>query len=164
MAAWHSSGAAGVRMTCSRRHIFCLLTGLALAATGAPGAPPPGKGPSSKVRGKYVLKIAGYYTGSGEAHATGAGIKIDATVTDSQGATHELTASKLEVLDDRFRGTGEVGGVQFDIDGRLDPQDPQDRNRGGVLRRGRITFTFRDANGHCGRGAGDLREPGGGDH
>ena len=147
-------------MTCSRRQIFCLLTGLALAATGAAGAPPPGKGPSNKVRGKYVLKIAGYYTGSGEAHATGAGIKISAKVTDPQGATHDLTASKLEVVNDRFSGTGELDSASFDIDGRLDPQDPQDRNRGGVLKSGRITFTFRDANGHCGRGAGDLREPG----
>jgi len=140
--------------------MLCLLTGLALAANGAAGAPPPGKGPSTKVRGKYVLTIAGYYTGSGEAQATGAGIKISAKVTDPQGATHDLTASKLEVVNDRFAGTGELDGVQFDIDGRLDARDAQDRNRGGVLKSGRITFTFKTTNGHCGRGAGDLRDPG----
>ena len=129
-------------------------------ADGGPPEEPPGKGPNNKVpskrvRGKYVLKIAGHYVGGGEAHATPSGIKISARVKDPEGRTAVLSAKNLEVVNDRFTGKGTLGDMEVDIDGRVDPQD---RRGEEVLKKGRITFTFRAANGKHGRGAGDQRE------
>ena len=164
LSSWRRSDSApGKPMKCSRRYILrpaALLAGLVLFCATADAKGPPGeRGPSAKVRGKFTVKVAGYYTGSGQAHATGAGLKINVTVRDPSGASHELRASKLEVVNDRFRGSGELAGATVEIDGRLDAQD---RNQGGVLKKGRITFTFRTSSGHSGRGAGALEEPGGG--
>jgi len=148
----------------SRRFLlFAVLAGLLvrpadLPAKGPPpgAGPPPGKGPSSKVRGKYVLRIAGYYTGSGELHATGAGVRISAAVRDPAGTLHQLATDPLDVVNDRFRGSGTLAGGTVEVDGRLDPKDGQ---RGQVLKSGRVTFTFRSSSGHFARGAGDQREP-----
>lgn len=131
-------------------------------ADGGPPKDPPGNGPNNKVpskrvRGKYVLKIAGYYVGGGEAHATPTGIKISARVKDPDGKEYTLSARKLEVLNDRFTGKGTLGDMEVDIDGRVDPQD---RRGEEVLKKGRMTFTFRAANGRHGRGAGDQRQQG----
>jgi hypothetical protein len=122
-----------------------------------PKDPPPGKGPSAKVRGTYTLKIAGYYTGTGEAQANGSGIKIDAKVKDPKGNPYTLSSKQLEVTKDRFRGTGTLNSLRVDIDGRLDPKDD---GTGEVLKNGRITLTFRAADGHFGRAAGEMKEPG----
>jgi hypothetical protein len=116
---------------------------------------PPAKGPSAKVRGTYALKIAGYYRGSGEAHASGSGIKINGKVEDPKGNRYTLTSKQLEVTNDRFRGTGTLNSLQVEIDGRLDPKDD---GTGEVLKRGRITLTFRAADGHFGRAAGEMKE------
>ena len=127
-------------------------------ADGKPPKDSPGnnnKVPTKRVRGKYILKIAGYYVGGGEAHATGSGIKISARVKDPDGKELVLSARNLEVLNDRFTGKGKLDGMDVDIDGRVDPQD---RRGGEVLKKGRMTFTFRAANGKHGRGAGDQRE------
>lgn len=122
-----------------------------------PKDPPPGKVPTKKVRGKYVLKIAGFYTGSGEAHATGAGIKISGKVKDPKGVEFKLDSKGLDVVNDRFRGTGTLDSMEVEIDGRLDAKDD---NNGDVLKNGRITLTFRTSDGHSSRAAGDLREKG----
>jgi hypothetical protein len=61
------------------------------------------------------------------------------------------------VVNDRFSGTGSLSGMDVDIDGRVDPQDKRGEE---VLKKGRIIFTFRAANGKHGRGAGDQRDPG----
>lgn len=113
--------------------------------------------PSSKVRGLYIVRIAGYYSGSGEARASSTGIKISARLKDPRGKEHNFQARNLEIEDDRFTGTGTLGTMEVKIDGRLDAQD---RRGNGVLKKGRLTFTF-SANGHHSRGAGDQREPGG---
>lgn len=113
--------------------------------------------PSGKVRGLYVVRIAGYYTGSGEARASSTGIKISARLKDARGKEYNFQARKLEIEDDRFFGTGTLGDMEVKIDGRLDAQD---RRGNGVLKKGRLTFTF-SANGHHSRGAGDQRQPGG---
>jgi hypothetical protein len=113
------------------------------------------RGPSKKVRGRYVLKIAGHYTGSGEARATDTGVKLSARVKDPDGKMYTLSARQLDVVNDRFSGTGMLNGAEVQIDGRVDPQD---QRNGQVLKKGRITFTFRSADGHHGRGAGDQRE------
>jgi hypothetical protein len=127
-------------------------------ADDGPPKDPPGNGPnvpSKRVRGKYVIKIAGYYVGGGEAHATPTGIKISARVKDPAGKEAVLSAKKLEVVNDRFTGKGTLGDMEVDIDGRVDPQDKRGEE---VLKKGRIIFTFRAANGKHSRGAGDQRE------
>ena len=77
---------------------------------------------------------------------------------DPDGKEYTLTARKLDVINDRFTGTGTLGGMSVDIDGRVDPQDKRGDE---VLKKGRIAFTFRVSNGKHGRGAGDQRESGG---
>ena len=116
------------------------------------------KVPTRKVRGRYNVKIAGYYVGGGEAHATSTGIKISALVRDPDGRQYTLSARRMQVLNDRFTGTGTLGNMDVEIDGRVDPQDKRGEE---VLKKGRITFTFRVSNGKHGRGAGEQREQGG---
>jgi hypothetical protein len=123
--------------------------------------PPPsngkGNGPTKRVRGRYIVTIGGHYAGTGEAHATANGIKISARVKDPDGREYTLSARSLEVVNDRFSGTGSLSGMDVDIDGRVDPQDKRGEE---VLKKGRITFTFRASNGKHARGAGDQRDPG----
>jgi hypothetical protein len=116
-----------------------------------------GNGPSKRVRGLYILTIAGHYVGQGEAHATTSGIKLSARVKDPEGKEYTLSARKLDVTNDRFSGTGTLGGMDVEFDGRVDPQDKRGDE---VLKKGRIAFTFRVANGKHGRGAGEMRELG----
>jgi hypothetical protein len=101
------------------------------------------------------LKIAGHYTGSGHARATDTGVKISAKVKDPDGKEYTLSARALAVVNNRFSGTGTLNGDPVQIDGRVDPQD---QRNGEVLKKGRITLTFRSADGYHGRGAGDQRE------
>jgi hypothetical protein len=141
---------------------LALSLGPVAGAAADPPKDPPGNGPNNKVpskrvRGKYVLTIAGYYVGGGEAHATPTGIKISARVKDPDGTVYDLSARKLEIVNDRFTGKGTLGDMEVDIDGRVDPQD---RRGEEVLKKGRMTFTFRAANGKHARGAGDQREQG----
>jgi hypothetical protein len=126
---------------------------------GKKSGPPPsnGKGPTKRVRGRYIVKIAGHFAGTGEAHATANGIKISARVKDPDGREYTLSARSLNVVNDRFTGTGSLSGMDIEIDGRVDPQDKRGEE---VLKKGRITFTLRAANGKHARGAGDQREPG----
>lgn len=118
---------------------------------------PPNQVPTKKVRGRYTIKIAGHYVGSGTAHATSSGIKLSARVKDPDGKEMALSARKLEVANDRFSGKGTLGGMDVEFDGRVDPPDKRGEE---VLKKGRITFTFRVANGKHGRGAGDQRQIG----
>ena len=142
-----------------------LLAGAAGVARADDGGQPPAPGggpndkpspsrPSAKVRGLYVVRIAGYYSGTGEARASDAGIKISAKVKDPNGKDYSFQAKKLDIVDDRFTGTGTLEGVEVNIDGRVDPQDTRGNE---VLKKGRITFTF-SANGHHSRGVGELRQ------
>lgn len=118
---------------------------------------PPNQVPTKKVRGRYTIKVAGHYVGSGDAHATSSGIKLSARVKDPDGKEMTLSARKLEVNNDRFSGKGTLGGMEVEFDGRVDPPDKRGEE---VLKKGRITFTFRVANGKYGRGAGDQRQVG----
>ena len=115
--------------------------------------------PTEAVQGRYVIRIAGYYSGSGTGDASTEGIKISATVTDPAGRRYAFQAKNLQVLDDRFSGTGSLDGVTVQIDGRLDPRDGRgnDVKSNEVLKKGRMTFTF-SANGRRSRGAGDQRQ------
>lgn len=119
-----------------------------------PGQSKKNKRPTAKVQGSYELKIAGYYKGSGSAVASGSGISLNGKVKDPHGKEYTLASSDLEVTDDRFRGTGTLGSMDVDIDGRLDPQDDDKVN---VLKRGRITLTFRDPANHSSRAAGEMK-------
>jgi hypothetical protein len=121
------------------------------------GPKPPNQVPTKKVRGRYTIKVAGHYVGSGDAHATSSGIKLSARVKDPDGKEMTLSARKLEVANDRFSGKGTLGGMEVEFDGRVDPPDKRGEE---VLKKGRITFTFRVANGKYGRGAGDQRQVG----
>ena len=109
--------------------------------------------PTEEVQGQYVVRIAGYYTGRGTGSVSGEGVKISATVRDPAGRQYDFQAKGLDVADDRFAGTGSLGGVEVQIDGRLDPRDA----KGEVLKKGRITFTF-SANGRRARGAGQQSQ------
>ena len=123
-----------------------------------PPKDPPGKNkkPTAKVQGSYVLKIAGYYTGSGDAVASGSGVSINGKVTDPADKEYKLSSGNLEVTNDRFHGTGTLGSANVEIDGRLDPKDD---GKGNVLKRGRMTLTFRvlDAGNHLSRAAGEMK-------
>lgn len=117
--------------------------------------------PTPKVQGKYIIRIAGYYTGSGTAQASADGIKISARVKDPSGKEYSFQSGRLDVVDDRFSGTGTLDGTEVRIDGRLDPRDGNGKGKGNeVLKNGRMTFTF-GANGRFSRGAGDQRQGGG---
>lgn len=124
--------------------------------------------PSKNVQGGYAIKVAGYYRGSGAVRVSGDAISINATVTDPRGKSYALSSGNLEVFEDRFSGDGTLGDMTVTIDGRVDPQDlqdpadPKNKNKNGVLKNARVTFTFRTHTtpSHRARGAGDLREPG----
>lgn len=138
--------------------IALVLPTAAVAADNGKSPPPAAsRRPSGKVRGLYIVRIAGYYAGSGEARASSTGIKISARLRDPRGREYNFQARNLEIEDDRFTGTGTLGSMEVKIDGRLDAQDGRGN---GVLKKGRLIFTFR-ANGHHSRGAGDQRQPGG---
>jgi len=112
--------------------------------------------PTAKVQGQYIIRIAGYYSGSGTAQATSDGIKISAKVKDPAGKQYAFQAKQLDIVDDRFSGTGLLEGTEVQIDGRLDPRDGKGNE---VLKNGRMTFTF-GVNGHHSRGAGEQRQGG----
>ena len=110
------------------------------------------RGATPKVQGPYDITIAGYYRGGGTAEAASA-VSIRAQVTDPRGTTSTLEASGLEVINNRFRGVGTLGGKDVAIVGRVDEHDePTDEKK--VLKKSRITFTFRTGP-HFGRGAGE---------
>ena len=127
------------------------------------------RNPTDKVQGGYEVKIAGYYTGTGRVKVTGDGVTITGDVKDPQNNQYALKTDRLEVLEDRFRGEGTLGGMKVTIDGRVDPADPDPAKTGGppgksknrVLLKGRVTFTFRTETDpiHRARGAGELRDP-----
>jgi hypothetical protein len=135
---------------------------LAVVPAGVRADPGGGKGddkeqrgrPSPRVQGRYVLRFAGYYTGTGEARANGSGIKISARLKDPKGKEYDFQAKKLDIDEDRFSGTGLLDGKELDIDGRIDPQDKRGNE---VLKKGRMTFTF-SVDGHHSRGVGDQRD------
>ena len=110
------------------------------------------RGATPKVEGPYQVTIAGYYKGGGTAEAA-AQVSIRAEVTDPKGTTSTLQASGLDVINNRFRGVGTLAGRNVDIVGRVDEHDePTDEKK--VLKKSRITFTFRDGT-RYGRGAGE---------
>ena len=110
------------------------------------------KGATQKAMGPYHIKIAGYYTGGGTADATSS-VSIRAEVTDPRGNTSTLQASGLDVVNNRFRGKGTLAGRDVEIVGRLDEHDEATDEK-KVLKKSRITFTFRDGT-RYGRGAGE---------
>ena len=120
--------------------------------------------PSDKVQGDYVIRIAGYYTGSGTGNASSDGVTITATVKDPAGKQYAFQSTQLSVTDDRFSGTGTLDGAEAQIDGRLDGQDAKGKGGGlkgkEVLKKGRMTFTF-SVNGRRARGAGVQGQQGG---
>ena len=65
------------------------------------------------------------------------GVTITAKLEGTPGRKYNLRASDLAVTNDRFHGTGSLGGLRVEVDGRLDG----DGRRGQVLKKGR-TFTF----------------------
>ena len=115
------------------------------------------RGATPKVEGPYEIQIAGYYTGGGTAEANAA-VSIRAKVTDPNGTTSILQASGLEVINNRFRGNGSLGGRDVLIIGRVDERDEVTDEK-KVLKKSRILFTFRDGT-RYGRGAGErIAEP-----
>lgn len=133
-------------------------------ATPASGVPGNGngngqsrRGPKKETGSYKKIKVAGYYSGSGKASASGKGVSIQADLKDPTGAKHKLTAENLTRENNHFYGTGVISGEKVQIDGRVDPVDEDEGNgKSKVVKIGRITFTFRsETSGRGGRGVGE---------
>jgi hypothetical protein len=142
----------------SRRNLLLL----ALAAVALGLAPVVGAAhPRTKEIGRYDLTISGFYSGSGLAFVTSAGVTIRADLTDEDGNTYKFQSQRLSRDPDRhylFRGEGTLGGKLVTIDGRVDTADDR---KSEVLQVGRIVFTFKvPSTGHHGRGVGEKKSGG----
>jgi len=101
--------------------------------------------------GSYALDVAGCCRGSGTATVSATSVSLTANVSNSHGSG-TLFASNLAITGDYFSGAGAVMGVDCTIYGRVDIPTAQDDEQTDVqASTGRITGTFRDANGHVGR-------------
>ena len=137
----------------TRPHLLwfvAVLAAVAIAPSRAAAKPKP------KETGRYDVKISGAYKGSGMALLNASGVVIRADVTDENGKAYKLATQRLArdpVRHNLFRGTGQLGGTQIEIDGRVDIAD---KLRSEVLHSGRIVFTFKVVSkGRYGRGAGE---------
>jgi hypothetical protein len=74
--------------------------------------------------GSYNFTVAGFVRGTGTATVAGDKLKIEADVAlDAGGATGELNASNLTIINNHFRGPANVMGELATIEGRIDVPD-----------------------------------------
>jgi hypothetical protein len=98
--------------------------------------------------GSYSVAVAGAFKGPGSANVAGINVFVDATVTDTNGASGALTFKVQLKGDNRFSVTGSVFGQSAQFTGRIDaPDDQKERGIKGV----RISATFKTADGRYGR-------------
>ena len=111
----------------------------------------------AQVNGSYKVKVAGDFIGGGNVAVGGPNVNINVTVEDLDGNVGRLRA-QVNLVENRFAGTGTVMGRPMSIEGRIDPADaPGDR-----LRNARIVATFSDDTGRHGRLVGSQNGGGNG--
>src|SRR5215218_5434065 len=111
----------GLVLRSRRRFVLLALAGVALGLTSVAAARP-----RVKEVGRYDVTISGFYSGSGMAVVTSAGVTIRADLTDEDGNTYKFQSQRLSRDPDRhylFRGEGTLGGKPVTIDGRVDSAD-----------------------------------------
>lgn len=114
-----------------------------------------GGGGTHAATGTYIIKVGGYFTGSGQASVSSAGVAISANVVDETGASGQLLVSKGLITNNRFRGTGTVMGQPITIEGRVDSADVKRTSKKSQVQiNPRIVATFQTADDHHGRVVG----------
>jgi hypothetical protein len=133
------------------RVLMILLMVMPLSALGAGKGGGKGRSRGNKA-GTYKLTVTGHFSGNGTATVTGTTLSLTAPVKVSGGGSGDLVANDLVIDKGYFKGTGTVMGVTCTIEGRIDLPDAQDAEQDDKqATTGRITGTFKDANGNVGR-------------
>jgi hypothetical protein len=130
---------------CCAAVVVCLaIGGTGLAALGTAGAI------TNAATGTYVIKIAGYYTGTGQASVGTGVVHITGNVQDSSGNKGTIRAD-IQFSSTHFEGTGTVLQDPMTVEGRVDSADQKRGVRNQVQVGPRIVATFISSAGHRGR-------------
>jgi hypothetical protein len=145
------------------RSIVVLLFAAAILAHGAVSLAVPGKG-KGRARGKhagdYALIVSGFYKGKGAVTVHNDMVSFEAVVTVDGGGSGTLKVNNLNLDKGYFKGNGKIMGVDCTVEGRVDLPDAQDDEQNDQQAiTGRITGTFRDANGKLGRIVAIQQDP-----
>ena len=106
--------------------------------------------PPERTNGAYKITFAGYLQGSGTATVSGEHLIITGSVKPPSGRSVNFQV-QCDMDKDRFKGAGDAGGMQLDIEGRVDPADPAGR----VVSGARLVATYETSDGHHGRIVGE---------
>ena len=114
------------------RKLF-ILTLLAVAISVAPSSDAKTRNKPRKSDGTYSLKVAGFYTGSGNAMVTPGSIQLSLTLSPEQGGKSSALGVTMSLANNRFVGDTTAFGKAIHLEGRLDvPDDEKERALRGV--------------------------------
>ena len=101
-----------------------------------------------KTTGGYALIIAGQYNGTGTASVSDTSISISGVITFPDGSTATLTTPSMQLINNRFTGTGNIKGNSCTLSGRVDlPSATDQETTDEQAITGRITATLTDSAG-----------------
>lgn len=112
---------------------FLILTLLAAAITLAPASDAKSRNKPRKSDGSYNLKVAGFYTGSGNATVAPGSVRLTLTLSPESGGRSNFVDVTMSLASNRFIGDTNAFGKAIHLEGRIDvPDDDKERALRGV--------------------------------